>query len=109
MEFMKHLPEDPAKLADLIEIKPGRVVSMSLSKSECCQMMIMAVSQGEEVTEEEYPGDTFYLVLEGTMPLYRDGKRYNMNAGDTAVVPRGVGHAIGGAGDFKMLQIILTK
>ena len=109
MEFLKHLPEDPQALAGLIEIRPGRVVSMSLSRSECCQMMIMAVSQGEEVTAEEYPGDTLYLVLEGVMPLIRDGIRQEMHAGEIAAVPRGVPHAIGGAGDFKLLQLILTK
>ena len=109
MEFFKHLPEEPQALADLIEIRPGRVVSMSLSRSECCQMMVMAVSQGEEVTAEEYPGDTLYYVLEGVMPLYRDGVRHDLQKGEIAAVPRGVPHAIGGAGDFKILQLILTK
>ena len=109
MDFFKHLPEDPHSLADLIEIRPGRVISMSLSQSETCQMMIMAVSQGEEVTSEEYPGDTLYYILEGIMPLHRDGVIYEMKPGEAAVVPRGVPHAIGGAGDFKILQIILTK
>ena len=109
MEFFKHLPEEPQALADLIQIRPGRVVSMSLTRSECCQMMIMAVSQGEEVTSEEYPGDTLYYVLEGVMPLYRGQERRDLTAGQIAVVPRGVPHAIGGAGDFKLLQMILTQ
>ena len=108
MEFLKHLPEEPKALADLIEIRPGRVISMSLSSSEACRMMVMAVSQGEEVLAEEYPGDTLYYVLEGAMPLEREGETRLLRAGDIAAVPRGVPHAIGGAGDFKMLQIIVT-
>ena len=109
MEFLKHLPEEPKALASLVEIRKNRVVSMSLSQSDCCQMMVMAVSQGEEVTSEEYPGDTIYYVLEGCMPLHRNGTTYTMQAGEIAAVPRGVPHAIGGAGDFKILQIIVTR
>lgn len=108
MDFLKNLPENPASLASLIEIRPGRVVSMSLSKREECQMMLMAVSNGEEVTAEQYPGDTLYYVLEGIMPLEMDGKRQDMKTGDVVAVPKGKAHAIGGAGDFKILQITLT-
>lgn len=108
MNYFKNLPENPQKLADLIEIKKGRIISMSLSRKENCRMMLMAVSEGEEVTAEQYPGDTLYYVLEGTMPLIRDGVTIDMTTGDIAVIPRDAPHAIGGAGEFKILQIILT-
>lgn len=108
MDYFKNLPENPQKLADLIEIKKGRIISMSLSKKENCQMMLMAVSEGEEITAEQYPGDTLYYVIEGTMPLIRNGTAKEMAAGDIAVVPRNIFHALGGAGNFKTLQIILT-
>ena len=109
MDFLKNLPEVPQLLKDLIEIRPGRVISMNLSRNETCQMMLMAVSTGEEVTAEQYPGDTFYYVLEGTMPIEMDGQRYNMQTGQILAVPCGKEHAIGGAGDFKILQIIMMK
>ena len=108
MLYFKNLPETPQKLADLIEIKKGRVISMNLSQQESCRMMLIAVSAGEDITAEQYPGDTLYYVLEGVMPLVRDGIKKEMNIGDVAVVPRDVPHAIGGEGDFKILQIILT-
>ncbi len=107
MNHLKNLPEEPTALASLISIRPGRVISMSLSRNESCQMMLMAVSNGEEVTAEQYPGDTFYYVLEGTMPLFVDGVRKDMQTGEIAAVPEGKQHAIGGAGDFKILQVIL--
>ena len=109
MEFFKNLPEHPNALADLIEIKPNQVISMSLSKIDNCQMMLMAVSKGEEITTEQYPRDALYYVLEGVMPLHRDGKIYEMTKSQIAVLPQGVEHAIGGKGDFKILQIILMK
>ena len=108
MNYLKNLPEIPTTLNELISIRPGRVVSMSLSRSEHCQLMLMAVSTGEEVTEEQYPGDTLYYVLEGTMPIVIDGVRSEMNVGEVTAVSCGKEHAIGGAGDFKILQIILS-
>lgn len=108
MDYLKHLPEDPQTLAGLIDIRPGRVLSKSLSRVPCCQMMLMSVSQGEEVLSEQYPGDTLYYVLEGTMPLHRDGRTASLVPGQIVAVPRGAAHAIGGASDFKVLQLILT-
>ena len=108
MNHLKNLPLEPAALASLITVRKGRVISMSLSRSESCQMMLMAVSNGEEVTAEQYPGDTFYYVLEGMMPILTDGVRQELRAGDIIAVPEGKEHAIGGAGDFKILQVILT-
>ena len=48
MEFLRNLPVDhPEELAGLIEIRPGRVVSMALSRSEHCQMTLLAFGDGE--------------------------------------------------------------
>ena len=52
--------------------------------------MLLAVSEGEEVTAEQYPGDTLYYVLEGTMPLVRDGITTDLVVGDIVVVPRDI-------------------
>ena len=102
MEFLRNLPVDhPEELAGLIEIRPGRVVSMALSRSEHCQMTLLAFGDGESVSEERYFGDTLYYVLEGSMP----DKETVLRAGACMAVPAGVTHAIGGEGPFKLLQI----
>ena len=52
MDTLRNLPTDaPANLASLIDIREGRVVSMSLSKSDTCQIMLMAFGSGESVSE----------------------------------------------------------
>ena len=105
MEFLRNLPVDhPEELAKLIEIRPGRVVSMALSRSEHCQMTLLAFGDGESVSEERYFGDTLYYVLEGSMPVYQEDKTV-LRAGACMAVPAGVTHAIGGEGPFKLLQI----
>ena len=48
-------------------------MSMALSRSEHCQMTLLAFGDGESISEERYFGDTVYYVLEGDMPLrWRD-------------------------------------
>lgn len=43
MDILRNLPvQQPAALRELISIQPGRVVSMALSRSEHCQMTLLA-------------------------------------------------------------------
>ena len=110
MDTLRNLPTDvPANLASLIDIREGRVVSMSLSKSDTCQIMLMAFGPGESVSEEIYFGDTLYTVLEGEMPLFIGNAKYLLKTGDSLMIPSGTSHAIGGAGGFKLLQMTLQK
>lgn len=110
MEHLRNLPLDQAlNLADMIEIQPGRVVSMALSKNVHCQMTLLAFADGESVSEEQYFGDTLYYILEGEMPLTIGTKRQILHAGECIAVPSGILHAVGGTTPFKILQITLQS
>ena len=106
MEQLRNLPTGgPEALVGMIQIQPGRVVSMALSRNEHCQMTLLAFADGESVSEEQYFGDTFYYVLEGEMPVRLDGTEYRIRAGECMAVPAHTLHAVGGSGSFKLLQI----
>ena len=82
MDILRNLPvQQPAALSELISIQPGRVVSMALSRSEHCQMTLLAFGDGESISEERYFGDTVYYVLEGDMPLRLEGHEVCLGAG----------------------------
>ena len=108
MEFIKNLPDTVSNLSSLIEYRQGRVVSMSLTRCEHYQMMLMAVSEGEEVTSEQYPGDTIYYVLDGIMPLEKENETLILKTGECLAIPANLPHAIGGQGNFKILQIMIS-
>ncbi len=108
MGRLRNLPQErPGALAGLIDIQPGRVVSMALSGDERCQMTLLAFADGESVSEERYPGDTLYYVLEGEMPLTIGEESHLLRAGECMSVPAGELHAVGGSIPFKLLQITL--
>lgn len=108
MEQLKNLlPLQKQPLAELVEIRPGRVVSRALSQLGNCHMTLLAFAEGESVSEECYFGDTLYYVLQGEMPLTLEQEQHLLSAGECMAIPAGVPHAIGGSKPFKLLQITL--
>ena len=109
MEFLRNLPtDDPAALAGLIDIRPARVVSMALTRSEHCQMTLLAFGDGESVSEECYFGDTLYYVLEGGLSVTLEGAVRQLRTGDCLAVPAGTSHAVAAPESCKLLQITLS-
>lgn len=108
MEELRNLPLTPSAIKDLIDYRPGSVVSMALSRREDVSITLFAFDEGDSVSSEYYLGDTLYLVLEGQMPLVQNGKAVTLSAGDCVCVPAKAQHAIGGGGRFKLLQITLN-
>ncbi|MEQ2442488.1 cupin domain-containing protein [Pseudoflavonifractor intestinihominis] len=109
MDALRNLPtQQPEQLAQLIQIQPGRVVSMSMSRQENCQMTLLAFGDGESVSEERYFGDTLYYVLEGELHLVLEGVSRRLCAGDCLAVPAGEPHEVAAPGGCKLLQITLS-
>ncbi len=106
MNYLRNLPTEQAEaLASLVPVQPGRVVSMALSKSEHCQMVLLSFGAGESVSEESYFGDMFYYVLSGSMRLELPDSQQTLSAGECISVPAHTLHAIGGGSAFQLLQI----
>ena len=109
MEFLRNLPtDDPAALAGLIDIRPARVVSMALTRSEHCQMTLLAFGDGESVSEECYFGDTLYYILEGVLFVSAGEDSRCLQTGDCLAVPAHTPHAVVAPDGCKLLQITLS-
>lgn len=109
MVLLRNLPtQQPEKLAQLIAVQPGRVVSMAMSKSEHCQMTLLAFGDGESVSEECYFGDTLYYVLEGGLSVSIEHAAHTLYAGDCLAVPARTTHAVAAPDGCKLLQITLS-
>lgn len=106
MDVLRNLSTERGQaLADLVSVRPGQVVSMSLTRAGKAQITLFAFAAGERVREAQYLGDTLYEVIEGEMPLDTPDGKATLRAGECIAVPAGVPHAIGGAGPFKLLQV----
>lgn len=109
MSTLKNLPTEKAQPLDhLIDIREHQVVSMSLSNSDHVRMTMLAFADGENVREEEYPGDTMYVLLDGEAYIYTKDQNYLLQKGETLMIPEGISHGVKGNGAFKLMQITVT-
>lgn len=107
MKSMKNLPEaSPKALSEMIMAVPNRVVSMALSKKEAVQMTLFAMGAGESISQEEYPGDALYYVVEGTLLLEKQGTTQKLSKGACLAVAAGIPHSLAAPDGVKYLQII---
>ncbi len=105
----RNLPCDAAApLAELICARPGQVSSMSLTRiGDALAATLLAFAEGESVSEETYPGDTLYYLVEGTCEIKLPDCDAPMRAGDVLMVPAGVEHAVEPNSSIKILQLTL--
>ena len=109
MNIFTNLPVIPCGLSSLIEAQPHTVASKKLADHPSVEMTLFAFAEGEGVSELVYFGDTMYLVLEGEMKLEKEGRLFTMKKGESISVPSGSLHAIREGGNFKMLQLTISK
>ena len=104
---LRNLPTgEPQPLASLISGHPGQVSSMSLARDAGANIALLAFAPGESVSEEAYPGDTLYYLVEGAAQVLLPDGAVDISEGEALCVPAGVRHAILDTGcGFKLLQV----
>ena len=105
---IKGIPTDvPRSLADLIVASDHTVTSRSLVRLQTADITLFAFSEGESVSEEEYPSDTAYLCLEGTLVISVDSRSLEIAAGQAMCIPAHTTHALSGnaSSAVKYLQV----
>lgn len=110
MAILRNIPTDsPQNISSLIDTKKNQIVSKALSLSDDFQITLLSFSQNESVSEEEYFGDTMYLLVEGTANVFIDGHIHTLIKDDIFKVDAHVLHAIQSNSAFKLLQITVKE
>lgn len=99
--------EEVLKLADLVEIQNGQIVSKTLVQNQSVSVTLFAFDQGEEISTHESNGDAMVTVLEGTGKFTVDGTEYLLNEGETLVMPAKKPHAVYAQECFKMSLVVV--
>jgi quercetin dioxygenase-like cupin family protein len=102
------LPDATAfQLNGLVEYAEGAVVSRTIAKTRAGTMTLFAFDAGQELSEHSAPYDAFVHVLDGEAELMIGGKRVKAHAGELAVMPADIPHAVKARKRFKMLLTML--
>lgn len=106
--YIKNFPiKEVTQLASQVEIRPGEVVSKTLVQNDAVSMTLFAFDKDEEIGEHDSSGDAMVNVLEGVGIFTVDGKKYEVKAGESLIMPAKIPHALFAKEKFKMLLIVI--
>lgn len=106
----KNLPiSEGVDLADLIDVESNQVVSMAIAKGDNIQAMLLGLSKGEIISEEEYFGDTMYFVIEGSMSITVGGETSILRKNQIFMVKEHRINALEALEDTKLLQMTMIN
>lgn len=106
--YIKNFPiKEVTQLASQVEVRPGEVVSKTLVQNDAVSMTLFAFDKDEEIGEHDSSGDAMVNVLEGVGIFTVGGKKYEVKAGESLIMPAKIPHALFAKEKFKMLLIVI--
>lgn len=100
-------PAQAVELAGLVAYGEGSVVSRTIADADSGTLTLFAFDAGEGLSEHSAPFDAYVQVIEGEAELTIGGKPVRVSAGEIALMPANVPHAVDAAVRFKMLLVML--
>lgn len=97
------------KLGDLVAYQDGSVVSRTIIKKPAGNVTVFAFDVNQELSEHTAPFDAMLQVLDGKAEIIIAGKSYNLNAGETIIMPANKPHAVKAPEKFKMLLTMVKQ
>jgi len=85
----------------------GSVVSKIIIRNEHGNVSLFAFDKGEFLSEHTAPFDAIVQVLDGKGEVVIDGKIFELNVGESIIMPANVRHAVVAVEQFKMLLTMI--
>lgn len=99
--------EEILSLAEQVQTLQGQIVSKTLVQNKVVSITLFSFDIGEEISTHGSSGDAMVTVLEGTGLFTVDGKEYELNQGETLVMPAKKPHAVFAQESFKMMLVVV--
>ena len=94
-------------LKEQISYQEGQIVSKTLAQNSALSITLFSFDQGEEISTHESGGDAFVTCLDGVGQITIDGIDYQLEEGQSIIMPAGHPHAVLGKEQFKMLLTVV--
>ena len=76
-------------LKEQVACLPGQVISKTLAQNDAVSVTLFGFGAGEEIASHRAGGDAFVTILEGRANITIDDDVYNLEAGQSIVMPLG--------------------
>lgn len=93
----------------LIDYSAGGVVSKQILKSEPGNITLFSFDKGQGLSEHTAPFDAMVQVLEGKVQIRIGGNPFELEAGETIIMPAKISHALHATEKFKMLLTMIRE
>lgn len=109
-KFIKNIEMSKVlNLAELVEYKPGQVISQTLVQKPNFSITLFALSAGEGISTHTTPGDALVYILDGEAEITIGEETFYPSCGQTIIMPANIPHGLEAKKNFKMLLIIVKE
>jgi len=95
------------ELCDLVSYQDGQIVSKTLVQNENVSLTLFAFDKDEEISTHSSHGDAMVNVLDGVARITIGDEKYEIEAGQTIVMPAEIPHAVYAAVRMKFMLTVL--
>lgn len=92
---------------DKVKYAEGSVVSKIIIRNEHGNITLFAFDKGEFLSEHTAPFDAIVQVLDGRAEIVIGGLSYEIETGESIIMPANVPHAVNALEQFKMLLTMI--
>lgn len=108
MGIMKNISKSEVlKLKEQVAYQEGQVVSKTLVQNGAVSVTLFSFAKGEEISTHESGGDAFVTCLDGVGQVTIDGVPYELQEGESIVMPAKHPTPVLGKENFKMLLVVV--
>lgn len=93
--------------AELAAYAEGAIVSRTIAESAAGTVTVFAFDQGQALSEHSAPFDALVQVIDGEGLLVIGGSDVPLRAGELAIMPANIPHAVKATRRFKMILTML--
>lgn len=97
------------KLEDMVEYQKQSVVSRTIIDKPKGTVTLFAFGEGEGLSEHTAPFDALAYIYDGKSIITISGVDYEVNDGETIIMPADESHALRAVTAFKMMLVMIRN
>lgn len=106
--FIKNIDHEKVqRLAELVSVQPGQIVSRTLAQNPAVSVTLFAFDADTEIGTHDSTGDAMVLMLEGVGRFTVNGVEHTVRPGETLVMPAKKPHAVYAIEPMKWLLTVV--
>ncbi|MFC2137824.1 cupin domain-containing protein [Bacteroidota bacterium] len=97
------------QLIDTIKYSNEAIVSKTVLNKETGTVTLFAFDKGQGLSEHTAPFDAMVSIIEGKGRIIINNEKYDLNKGESIIMPANIPHAVEAIDKFKMLLVMIKS